>query len=74
MAAISHRRNSQTVREGLGLLRKILLDKFKTSPGMMARVVASNRDSQPHAYRLYTHWETTLRTCQSYKLKDRVFA
>ncbi len=44
---------------------------FQTSPGMMARIVASNRDSQPHTYRLYTHWESTLRTCQSYKLKDR---
>jgi glycogen debranching enzyme len=44
---------------------------FQTSPGMMARRVASNHDARPHTYRLYTHWETTLRTCQSYKLKDR---
>jgi hypothetical protein len=38
---------------------------------MMARLVVSNQDSRPHTYRLYTHWETSLRTCQSYKLKDR---
>ncbi len=44
---------------------------FQNSPGMLARMVVGNRDSQPHTYRLYTHWETTLRTCQSYKLKDR---
>jgi glycogen debranching enzyme len=44
---------------------------FQTSPGMMARIVGINRDSHPHTYRLYTHWETSLRTCQSYKLKDR---
>lgn len=43
---------------------------FQTSAGMMVRVVAGNRDSQPHTYRLYTHWETTLRTCQSYELKE----
>ncbi len=44
---------------------------FQTSPGVMARLVASNHDARPHTYRLYTHWETSLRTCQSYKLKDR---
>ena len=43
----------------------------QTSPGMVAKIIARNRDSQPHIYRLYTHWETSLRTCQSYRLKDR---
>lgn len=43
---------------------------FETGPGLAARLVAVNNDSRPHMYRLYTHWETTLRTCQSYKLKD----
>lgn len=44
---------------------------FQNSPGLLMRLVAANRDSQPHAYRLYTHWEMTLRTCQSYAVKDR---
>ncbi|NUO81779.1 hypothetical protein HUU05_17045, partial [candidate division KSB1 bacterium] len=44
---------------------------FQTSPGMMVRLVAINHDSVPRTHRLYTHWETTLRTCQSYKIKDR---
>src|SRR5574341_896683 len=46
---------------------------FQNSSGMMARLVASNQESRPHTYRLYTHWETSLRTCQSYKLKDRAY-
>ncbi len=44
---------------------------FQNSPGLLMRLVAANRDAQPHAYRLYTHWEMTLRTCQSYAVKDR---
>lgn len=44
---------------------------FQNSPGLLMRLVAANRDSQPHAYRLYTPWEMTLRPCQSYAVKDR---
>lgn len=49
---------------------KISYSFFKNSPGMMARLVVRNRDVLPHTYRLYTRWQTSLRTCQSYKVKN----
>jgi hypothetical protein len=49
---------------------KIAYSFCQNLPGMVAQLIFRNRDSQPHTYRLYTHWETSLRTCQSYKLKD----
>jgi len=49
---------------------KIFYSFFQNSPGMMARLVIRNLDERPHAYRLHTRWQTTLRTCQSYKFKN----
>ena len=48
----------------------VTYDFCKTRPAFVLKVNIKNKDSKPVDYELYTHLETSVKTCHSYKLID----
>lgn len=45
----------------------------KNKPAMIAQINITNISSKPLSFEVYTHLETSLRTCHTYRLKDKAW-
>ena len=45
----------------------------KNKPAMIAEINITNKSSKPLSFEVYTHLETSLRTCHTYRLKDKAW-